>query len=328
MKIELLALWLTTRCQLRCRYCYLGGARRDATALGADMTMDTVEQVLDMIEPSQLHTLQLVGGEPTLNREVLQQTVRLARRLGVPRIALQSNGCDWDDALIGFCLDHQVGVGLSIDGLPDVHDRQRGRGAEVWNLVRRCDDAGLPIGVTVVPTRDTVAELPILGAALCAFGCVRSLGIDLPRLSGYAEVSDLPTAEALQDAINELRMLLTWGNLRRAYPLALREAGALSAGPRQPYCPAEAGRALVVAPDGTTAPCGSLLFDPRFGQGRLHASGCSRLPFALPKAPCGDCGLGERCRGRCPSRAVLNPDQGRLDCVIRHAVVREAAHVD
>jgi uncharacterized protein len=328
MKVELLVLWLTIRCQLRCRYCYLGSARQDETAAGADMTMETVERVLGLIEPSELQTLQLAGGEPTLNRDVLRQTVQLARRLGITRIALQSNGCDWDDALIAFCMKHQIGVGLSIDGLPDVHDRQRGRGAETWNLLRRCEEAGLSVGITVVPTNDSVGELPILGAALSGFSCVRSLGIDLPRLAGHAQASDLPEASALRAAVNDLRMLLTWSNLRRPNPLTLREAGAGLAGARQPYCPAEAGRALVVAPDGRLAPCGSLLVDPVFGCGHLDRSDCIDVSRQLPRASCGDCGLRDRCRGRCPSRAILNPDEGRLDCVIRHAAMREAAGVN
>ena len=69
----LLVLWLTSRCNLSCSYCYAG-----ACSQGRDMTFETARKVIDAFGNRPLK-LQFAGGEPTLNFSLAERIMEYTR---------------------------------------------------------------------------------------------------------------------------------------------------------------------------------------------------------------------------------------------------------
>jgi uncharacterized protein len=119
-------------CNLRCTYCYAGGgsyggaARMMDPALAARAARYLVESSGDRPSVS----LVLFGGEPLLNLPALEAAVgegeAAAAALGKTLdVSITTNGTRFTPEALDFLRDHRIGVSVSIDGPPDVHDRNR-----------------------------------------------------------------------------------------------------------------------------------------------------------------------------------------------------------
>lgn len=138
--IHALSLAVAQKCNLGCTYCYaeqgaFGGTPKNmplATALQA------VEQLIANAAPGAKLNLSFLGGEPLVNREVLQAATLhaedLARRQGSTiTFSITTNGTLVTEADAAFFEDHGFAVTVSLDGIGAAHDAQRpfqnGRGS-------------------------------------------------------------------------------------------------------------------------------------------------------------------------------------------------------
>lgn len=116
------AVWeLTLKCNLKCQHCgsRAGSTRNDE--LSASEALDLVDQLADI----GVRELALIGGEAYLRRDWLAIVRRAAER-GI-RPVLQTGGLGLTAALLQRAAAAGLAaVGVSIDGLPDTHDRVRG----------------------------------------------------------------------------------------------------------------------------------------------------------------------------------------------------------
>jgi uncharacterized protein len=321
--IRLLVVWVTTRCQLRCRYCYMSAG----DVPGIDLDAPTFAAAARNLGLGPGAEVQIAGGEPLLVPDIVESVAVQARRLGVARIAVQTNGVALDERFVALVKRHRLAVGISLDGPPEVNDRVRGRSAEVLRGLARLESAGIPFGVTAVVSRATVAALPDLGLLLAGFAQARSLGLDILRPAGRAREDDLAAPAELREALIALSERLEWANRRRRAPLKLRgPAGDCDAASGR--CPSESGLGAALTADGDLYPCASLAGRPEYHCGTAFSPDYARLRLGLPShdLACGDCAAG--CRGRCPSLALLSPRAGRLDCLMRLAAPRRTPTAD
>ncbi|MDR1934446.1 MAG: radical SAM protein [Candidatus Accumulibacter sp.] len=315
--IRLLVVWVTTRCQLRCRYCYMSAG--DVPEVNLDeRSFAAAARNLGLGPGAEV---QIAGGEPLLVPRVVENVIAQARGLGVARIGVQTNGVAIDQSFIDLVKRHRLAVGVSLDGPPAVNDRVRGRGGDVLRGLARLEAAGIPFGVTAVVCRDTVAALPDLGLLLAGFAQARSLGLDILRPAGRAREQDLASPSALRRAFAALAERLEWVNRRRQSPLRLRELAAADCGGsagNSSHCPSESGLGAALTADGALYPCASLAGRPEYRCGTASAPDYARLRRGLPPdtSACGACAA-TACRDRCPSLALLSPRASRLDCLMR-----------
>lgn len=140
----------------------LPDARVDA--LGARIGTAEAMAVMDDLRAFGVPVLILSGGEP-LMRPDLFDLARHAKSLGF-YLALSTNGTLIDRDRIGQIA--AVGfdyLGISLDGLPDTHDRFRRRiGAFQASLngLRLCREAGIRVGLRFTLTGDNAQDLPAL----------------------------------------------------------------------------------------------------------------------------------------------------------------------
>lgn len=164
MKLTLL---VTQDCNLACGYCYIGKRR-------SRMPLDVARRILDFGFPRALAGERIdvgfFGGEPLLELALLDEINDLVEHH--PQFSdrivrtVVTNGTIFTDRVVDFFRAHDVGLGISCDGPPDVHDGQRrfvngnGSGRVVERTIRFAV-ASLPgVMVNAVYGPDTVRLLP------------------------------------------------------------------------------------------------------------------------------------------------------------------------
>lgn len=159
---------VTRQCNLRCTYC------NDWRSQSTRMNLVTVGRVLDSaaLEPG-LRRAAFIwhGGEPTLvpikfYEDVLEAQRRLSARGITCDNAIQTNGLRLNAEWIHFLSTSGFGVGVSIDGPPEVQDASRpkigGRASspDVLSAMHRLHDAGIRFGITMVVSEALMALGP------------------------------------------------------------------------------------------------------------------------------------------------------------------------
>lgn len=316
MTIRYLTLCLTTGCNLFCRYCYHGDIE-DAE----NMTEDVLYRAMKLVESDEgdpVH-IQMTGGEPALVPDLVKLAVRLARSAGrTCTIGIQTNGTGLTLDLADFFRAHEVQVGVSLDGPPQIHQKLRGCAALTMQGLMMLEERGIPFRVTTVVTAENVMSLDRLVLMLSGFRMARGIALDLLVLKGRAikENKVKPAGiETLKSGIASMIRTLDTVNSMRDIPISLRELDLLSrninksARPRI-FCHAANGNSVAVHTDGRLFPCGQTLGQPEFQAGTVweplpeKLGGLSGLK--LESAACSACPVSGHCPGECPSRLMFN----------------------
>src|SRR5689334_14000318 len=129
--IDTVLVKVASRCNLDCSYCYIyhmgdEGWREQPKRIHARVSA-AVAQQLGELARAQDHPLSVVlhGGEPLLLGRQRLSALFDELRTALPASAglhLQTNGVLLDDSIIELCLEHDVGVSISLDGPAAVHD--------------------------------------------------------------------------------------------------------------------------------------------------------------------------------------------------------------
>lgn len=120
---------ITTRCNLRCKYCYLG-TMTDIPR--TDMSDEVVEDVLQLArrvieaKGGQALTFHFYGGEPIVAFERMRSIVVLARRRRLNcRFGIVTNGCSATPQQVQWCQANGISAQRSIDGCAEAMEFNR-----------------------------------------------------------------------------------------------------------------------------------------------------------------------------------------------------------
>jgi uncharacterized protein len=314
-----LVLWLTTNCNLSCVYCYRGSPK-EQMAMSRETALAALELAADSGQPFHV---QLAGGEPTLEPGLIEYLARAIRYKGWPAtLAIQTNAVAITSDLAEMLRRWQIGVGVSLDGSPEVNGRLRGKSAHALRGMDALERAGVDFNVTAVVSQANVMHLPQLALQLGRYEHARGLGLDLLINRGEAAKGSIAMADAqeLHRTMQELVLAVSWVNRIRRTPLVLREVERMRTG-ASVFCHAAAGASLAVHPDGRLYPCGQTMGDDDVALGTIDKPDFSKLNalsgYELGSTQCVGCPLEERCPGECPSRLKYNGRQGHeLACAM------------
>ncbi len=319
-----LMLLLTTACNLRCAYCY-----REEEVHPLSMPRETAMRGLRLAASSGLpFHVQMTGGEPTLQPELIEWVASTTRKAGWPAtLALQTNGTTMDRALVRLCAKYDIQVGVSLDGPPEVQEKLRGGALATIHAMKLLSQEGVPFRVTTVVTQQNAAHLKQIPLLLGAFKSARGVGMDLFVRKGRGVKGGVSqaSAESLEKGITGFMATLSGVNARRTSPLRLREMDLLEQAfhrkKNPPFCHACKGESLAIHPDGTIYPCSQTAGDPLFAAGTLDHPDRERLMtlkrFTLFSEECKTCVLADRCPGDCPGRQYYNRGEAiPLACVM------------
>lgn len=120
-------LFLTTSCNLRCRYCYV---TRQDISMPASRLAGAVDFAFQRVERTDRLDLCMFGGEPLLNWPLVQKAVSLIEQRSddydhAVRLSLVTNGTLLNRDILAYLHDHRVILQVSCDGLPHVQDLHR-----------------------------------------------------------------------------------------------------------------------------------------------------------------------------------------------------------
>jgi MoaA/NifB/PqqE/SkfB family radical SAM enzyme len=165
-------LHVLTRCNLRCRHCYINPEQHGRKRL----PLDRIESWLTVFASrSPGANLVLLGGEPTLHPD-LPRVVRCARRLGFTSITIDTNGYLYNDILDRVTSAEVNVFSFSLDGATaETNDRIRGKGSyeACLNGIRRARAKRFHTSLIYTVSRANLGELPAMGPLLEELGVER-----------------------------------------------------------------------------------------------------------------------------------------------------------
>ncbi len=123
----------SSSCNMRCAYCFYSDVanRREIANYGV-MSDETIEIIVKkaFAYADTMAAFGFQGGEPTLaGLDFFKKVIALQKKYNVNHIrvtnAIQTNGMTMDDEWAAFLHENDFLVGLSLDGVRDVHDKYR-----------------------------------------------------------------------------------------------------------------------------------------------------------------------------------------------------------
>ncbi len=148
---------LIRRCNLRCKHCYAISGNVD---FPGELSHAQVCEVMDDLKAYGVPVLILSGGEPLLRPDIYEISHR-AKALGF-YVGLSTNGVLITEAamedLAAVNYDY---VGISLDGIGEIHDRFRGMAGAYeasLNALRLCRDRGIKVGLRFTMTEDNAHQ--------------------------------------------------------------------------------------------------------------------------------------------------------------------------
>jgi uncharacterized protein len=332
--IHALSLAIAQKCNLGCTYCY---AQQGAFGGQAkNMPLETANRAVDLLLAETgdggKASLAYLGGEPLVNRPVLQAVTQRAAELAARRgialsFSITTNGTLLSQADAEFFETHGFAVTVSLDGPREVHDRTRPykSGAGSFDRIMRnlrpllaCQcRMQVSARVTVTPEnlnlRRTLDDFITAGFYSVGFSPMLSA----PGGRGELQAADLVRMlDGMVDCGRTFERRLVAGE---RYPFdnmvnAMRE---INRGSHRPYpCGAGAGY-LGVSADGELAACHRFVGDVEGAMGTVAGVDRDRQAHWLAErhvhrqAPCTECWARYLCGGGCHHETI---HRGRPAC--------------
>lgn len=122
-------LWVTTDCNLACRYCYEGDSKPrlkmsiDTVEKSIEFMVDTLKYVKDKTIIIPIH-----GGEPFLEFNTIKYIVKRCKEAFIDKdiiFPITTNGTVLNTEMLDFIKNNSIDITLSIDGTSDTHNKMR-----------------------------------------------------------------------------------------------------------------------------------------------------------------------------------------------------------
>lgn len=154
-----IVVWNITRtCNLRCIHCY---SDSNAAQFDGELSWDQCQAVMDDLADYQANALLLSGGEPLVHPQFFD-ILEYATKKGL-KVTISTNGTRIDPATAQRIKDLDVAyVGISLDGIGEVHDKFRGKVGAFDRAVKgfkNCSNVGQKTGLRLTLTKNNAESI-------------------------------------------------------------------------------------------------------------------------------------------------------------------------
>jgi radical SAM protein with 4Fe4S-binding SPASM domain len=304
-----LFLYITEKCQLRCKHCYMG-ERLDAERY---MTPELVEEILSSLRTTYgQYKVYILGGEPT-------QHPQLANILDVCKsqsykVVITSNGLITEPSWKILTRDRIDSFSFSMDGsTAQTHESMRGNNTfkPLIKSIKRAVEEGFQTRIIYTVTTENISDTEI------ALDMAEELGLEMVSFHYFTPTGNGQNSPHLQLTPSQwmkfcatLREQSRKRQVRIFYPPAFVQPEELLTLPRQGYrgCTARNLERFAIFPDRRVYIC-SAFFDTDLHYGifengqivpRLDQTGNNELTLVNKvSGNCRGCSYGAACRGGC-----------------------------
>lgn len=236
-------------CNYKCLHCSIATLQSPAMRRH-EMTLAEVERTADELASMDCFLCCIVGGEPTMRRDLPDIIFAFHKRQILP--TLITNGYRITDEYLRSLIDAGLfSIGFSLSGLsPDSHDSfvcEKGAFAQQMRAIEIAHRSKVNVSLAVVPTHQTVVNGEY--ARLIAFATARGIRVNVnyPALAGqfaghYEQL--LSKAELI-----EVRKFFTQLNVTSDFTVLGEKDGGV-----EYECPA-GRKKIYILPDGSVCPC-------------------------------------------------------------------------
>lgn len=166
-------LFLTSECNLRCKYCYAMAGNVPVTRMSLETAQRGINHVFQnalRLNTGWFGVYYHGGGEPTINKEVLIKSWEYANNLAKDNqfqlySSITTNGV-MPPLIRSWIIDNLQTANISLDGPPQVNDINRpnragsGSGKHVLETLKEFDAAKFNYGIRVTISALTASEIP------------------------------------------------------------------------------------------------------------------------------------------------------------------------
>ena len=269
-KVKQVFVYLTNRCQLRCRQCLYKPLLDDNSS---DLDLASLIQLLQIFRRYGAYKLSFLGGEPTLYIDSksgadFSKVVEISKELGYSYIRVDTNGQFPPAFLANKSISKLDEITFSIDGYDaPTHDALRGKGTfnKCISNIKQAVNQGYKVQITscfhngLCVDVATGVESILKLISLCDeikvqklnFHPILKVGVKRDDWIDNTEISSALWIEIYEEVQNRLRTLSS--NIAVRLPMRYVKKEMLSAS--HSYCPLKMGERALIMPDGTIKVC-------------------------------------------------------------------------
>lgn len=159
----------TRRCDLNCLHC---GSPSEEVSLDDELSLEEVVQAFTQIgqdfDMSQFRHINITGGEPFIREDIFNILEKISKFPFYRNIDIQTNGvfiADHPESLFLLKRYGVTGLGISIDGLKDIHDafrRKKGSFEKAYKAAQISVQNNFVVTISVVAHAKNIEEIPEL----------------------------------------------------------------------------------------------------------------------------------------------------------------------
>lgn len=250
------------RCNMVCAYCDFGAHENHNAKLDPGLLVTAIDWFADLRVKSKQKGLeiQFFGGEPFVERELLDIAIHHARFLGartglVPQFEALSNGF-YDEKQRIFIKDYFDRIVISLDGFKTFQDinrsapKQKSTFNKVVQTLHYLSDQNIDLSIRCCVTSESVFEMEAIADWFCKDFKPENVNFESLTENEFTKKEGLLPPDPYDFAINTVR---SWSVLKRNGVEPANAAVSLNE-PQTTSCPV--GRDVVIVhPDGMLASC-------------------------------------------------------------------------
>lgn len=163
-EIDIMYLIVSSMCNFGCKYCFVKSQTTEFELMDATTAEVAINKFAKYLKETGKQSGEVIfyGGEPLINFEVIRRVVNKIKEDDLKiKCSIVTNGSLIDKEKAAFFAEHEIDVGISLDGFKEVNDKNRvyrssekGTYDDVLDAVRLLQECDAPFGLSITVSEE------------------------------------------------------------------------------------------------------------------------------------------------------------------------------